>query len=353
MTMAHDPLISFVRYARNDGYAPNYIDRMNLTTKTLVRQAEHYRVPIEILIVEWNPPADKPRLHTVLDGAAGADFATVRIITVPPSVHSKVKGAALKGLHPARALNVGYRRAHGKFVTPFSSDSFLTNAVFEYAATVGFQDQKIYRLDRFDVAPSVLKQATTMAAGEGALIELCAANTVGHHAPQDTEMAKPLGLRHLHTNAAGDFLLMSKTMWHTQRGQIENCDVTCLDTDSLALHAAAAGGGTEIRLDDSCRLYKIIHGNMSHKRVKPVWSVWAKTLSALIRTLTSSTQKRAYLRGLVDIPRRKLEGLPGSYASFERNFYLRARRWASDKKPVKLNSETWGLGGVDLDEISF
>jgi len=350
MSAQKTPLITFVRYARNDGYAPNYELRLNLSNDVLIRQAEQYQVPIEILIVEWNPPADRPPLRHILDTPTASDYATIRIITVPPEFHRGFKGASAKGLHPARALNVGYRRAHGTFVTPFASDSLLSDTVFEYAVQKGFDERHIYRLDRFDIDPEFLEKAQRGTENPSELFELCETYIVNQLSAQDETLSDPLELPRLHTNAAGDFLLMSRSRWHRLQGQPENCDVSCLDTDSITLHAAATYGGQEIRLPESCRLYKIIHGKVNRLRVQPIWNLWSRSLSALIRRFSASTATRAYLRGLVDIPRRSMAGMPGSYVSFEKNFYLKARRWHRDKTEIQLNDDNWGLGNTELHE---
>ena len=49
-------------------------------------------------------------------------------------------------------------------------------------------------------------------------------------------------IRDLHTNACGDFLLMSRKMWHTVRGFPLDNTVLSLDCNSLIMHAAAALG---------------------------------------------------------------------------------------------------------------
>jgi len=352
MSDAPQPLITFVRYARNDGYAPNYERRLNLSVAVLIQQAEKYKIPVEILVVEWNPPTDRPSLASVLIGAGASHYATVRVVTVPPQYHQGFKGADAKGLHPARALNVGYRRARGIFATPFASDSLLSEAVFQYVAAEGLDGKNIYRLDRFDLSPDFLDKADQIvkSCNNKALKELCESQTINRHGAQDETLCDPLGLPRLHTNAAGDFLLMSRERWRALRGQPEDTDITCLDTDCITLHGAATHGGDEVRLPNDCRVYKISHGKVNHKNVTPVWNIWARGLSALFRLMTSCPAQRAYLRGLFDIPRRRLVHLPGTFPSFERNFYLKARHWHKKGKPVHLNSRNWGLGGVDLQE---
>ena len=79
-------------------------------------------------------------------------------------------------------------------------------------------------------------------------------------------------IRDLHTNACGDFLLMSRTMWRTVRGFPLDNTVLSLDCDSLIMHAAVALGSHEIRLPPSCRIFKGRHERLFTNRISYVWT---------------------------------------------------------------------------------
>lgn len=344
-----DPLVTFVMYARNDGYTSDFVARMRLSIMVLQAQASHHRVTIEILIVEWNPPADRSSLKDALNLAPTDDFSVVRIVTVPPEEHARCKLASAKGMNPARALNVGYRRASGQFVTPKSSDSFLSDEVFAFLVDTPLDMSKVYRLNRYDIKPAALDVICAAAVNEGeAVLPDLAPYVIGCHTPQDSELAEPLGLLPLHTNAAGDFFLMARSKWHSMRGYREETDVLCLDADSIALHATVSHDLQEIRLPEDCKLYKPVHGNMGVERIKPDWTLYARAISGMARLVGRSAKSRAIIRGIFDVPRRKLNGIEGNHVSFERNFFLRVRGWPKRNRPVVLNGPNWGLADRQL-----
>jgi hypothetical protein len=344
------PLITFVKYARNDGYTPDFLGRMELAISVLARQAIHYQVAIEILIVEWNPPLDHSPLKDAIKIDQTSEFVSVRFIRVPPEEHARCALSNAKGMHPARALNVGYRRARGKFVTPKSSDSFLSDETFEFFASGLLDKGKIYRLTRYDIEPDALAVLQNKKSANGPLNALFKKHVKGCHLPQDDQLSKPLGLPALHTNAAGDFLLMAKEKWCALKGQPEDTDVLCLDTDSITLHAAVTHNLIEERLPDTCRVYKPVHGNMSNSRVALVWNSYSRFISAFARLISRSPRTRAYIRGIFNIPRRQLAGIEGAHASFEKNFFLRVKNWPQQDKPIALNGQDWGLGNKKLEE---
>ena len=67
--MAHPlsaPYLSVVAAARNDDHGGNLLRRLQIFVNALVGQANRHRLPIELVLVEWNPPAES---HRSLAGA--------------------------------------------------------------------------------------------------------------------------------------------------------------------------------------------------------------------------------------------------------------------------------------------
>ena len=344
------PLVSFVGYTRNDGYARHFEKRLQLLARSLADQASRFQITTELLLVEWNPPADQPSVASLLKGCNSGPYFTLRIVTVSAEYHAGIKGADEKGLHPARALNVGYRRAYGQFLSPIASDAILSDDVFSYFNTNGLDDRFVYRLDRIDVDDSVLEGFVPGSSELSDIAQTAKASIQHHHKPLDHDMAFHYGLKSLHTNGCGDFLLMSCAAWHALRGQRENCGVDCLETDSLALHAAVASGLVEKRMPDDCVVYKLAHGKMFRLKTGPYRPPIRRFVEKLVNGGIPHRPTRALVRGVLNVPRRKIDGLSEHFASFERNFVLKARWWAWRKKQVQLNSENWGLAGVELPD---
>src|SRR5579862_4475248 len=108
--MNTSPYVSFVTWGRNDGYTPDYLRRVNRATTCLASQLERAGVDAEIIIVEWNPVADRPLLLESLRVPRRLQHVTVRGFVVGPQYHVGHAGAGERGIHVGEAANVGIRR---------------------------------------------------------------------------------------------------------------------------------------------------------------------------------------------------------------------------------------------------
>ena len=156
-------------------------------------------------------------------------------------------------------------------------------------------------------------------------------------------------MRDLHTNACGDFTLMTDAHWHIVRGHPIDTTGISLDLDSLVMHAAAANGVREVRWPSSCRLFKPSHRAISTARVKQVWRPWQRRLDRFLADKLSEVT--AYrMRTLFDYPRRTVAGAQSILGpSFERNLVRVARRWADGGRYIPTQPENWGLADVALE----
>jgi hypothetical protein len=332
-------------FARNDGYGHDGTARLQHSMDTLWQQLNDFRLDAEILLVEWNPPAGAAPLADVLRIPGEVGSVSLRVITVPAHFHARYRGHTAKGMHVAAAFNVGLRRAQGEFVLPKPSDVYFTDQVLERIAKRILDRRSLYRVDRFDVDSSAV---TYLGSDRDRFFEKCGAHVVQRHTPLD--MQEYFETRKLHTNACGDFSLMSRELWFEVRGWYEGESVASLDVDSLAVHGAAACGAKEEVWTERCRVYQLIPGSITIHRVQQTFrphEEWIESIAA--RTL--SIRGRTKIRMLLDFPRRTVKGLPGTHPSFERSFLRRAQRWAVGNKPFYLNTTRWGLAGESLPEI--
>jgi len=83
-TAASGPYLSVVATARNDDHGGNPLYRMQLFVDGLIAQCDRHRLPAELVLVEWNPPTDRPRLAEVLRWPESDGWCRVRIVEVPP-----------------------------------------------------------------------------------------------------------------------------------------------------------------------------------------------------------------------------------------------------------------------------
>jgi hypothetical protein len=150
-----EPYLSVVVTARNDDHGGNPLYRMQAFVDSLLRQCESHRLPSELIIVEWNPPEDRPCLVDVLSWPETTEWCAVRIIEVPHEMHSRLEHAESLPLFQMIAKNVGIRRARGLFVLATNIDLLFDDALIRRIASRRLQEARLYRVDRFDVPSTI------------------------------------------------------------------------------------------------------------------------------------------------------------------------------------------------------
>jgi hypothetical protein len=339
------PYVSFVSYFRNDSYTSDFDLRVKRATNFLVRQLQRAAIESELILVEWNPPLDRPLIIDSLGPLPQGDCVQVRGVIVGQEHHQKFAGSQEWGMNPAAAANVGLRRAQGRFVSPKASDTYLSDEIIGTIARRDLHENALYRCDRCDVTLSA-KDLLELP-DERLLTRLESLDSTRYsrvpHPPQ-------WYIRELHTNACGDFLLMSRKMWHTVRGFPLDNTVLSLDCDSLIMHAAVALGSHEICLPAGCRIFKGRHARLFTNRITHVWT---PVQSAVDRVMTNFRWWRlqTIARSAFDYPKRKVTGVESVLApSIERNFVRPAEQWAHGIVPKITQPENWGLADEPLEE---
>ena len=343
--MNAQPYVTFVSYFRNDGYTNDFDLRVKRATRFLVRQLQRAGVDAELVLVEWNPPAGDTLLIDSLGPLPQGGCVQVRGIVVGETHHLKFRGAREWGMNPAAAANVGLRRATGRFVSPKAADSYLSDEIVGFLARRDLAANAMYRCDRHDV---VLGTVELREADDAVLLRRLQSleSTPHDHMPPPPHWH----IRDLHTNACGDFLLMSGSLWHTLRGFPLDDTVLSLDCDSMIMHAAAALGVREVCLPPACRVYKGTHARLFSNRITQVFSPWQAMVDnglARLRWWRLQTLSRGYF----DYPKRKVRGVEGVLApSIERHFVMPAEQWTKGAAPELDQPESWGLGDQALEE---
>lgn len=147
------PYISVVVAARNDDHGGNMLGRMRCMLDSWIKQAEALGLSSEIIIVEWNPPAEHPRLRESLSWpATPSKHCEIRIFEVPWEIHAGLGNASAIPLHQMIAKNVGIRRAHGRFVLATNLDIIFSADLMKFLAERRLEQGVMYRMDRHDVA---------------------------------------------------------------------------------------------------------------------------------------------------------------------------------------------------------
>ena len=154
------PYISLIVAARNDNHGGNMLTRMQAFLNAWLGQAKRYGLPSEIIIVEWNPPPNRPKLIDVLHWPADTHPCEVRFIEVPPEVHGRFKNADAIPLHQMIAKNTGIRRARGEFVLATNLDIIFSPELMRFLAERRLERRTLYRIDRHDVASDIPNSAS-------------------------------------------------------------------------------------------------------------------------------------------------------------------------------------------------
>lgn len=277
--------LSIVATTRNDNHGGDLLKRTQAFINSVYVQAKKFRFPVELIIVEWNPPADKPLLKDVLNQPPKDVPVSLRIIVVPKEVHATYRFSDALPLYQMIAKNVGIRRAKGEFVLCTNIDILFSDESFKMFAARNFRSGKFYRANRCDIPREVMQHDSLdeqlKYAKKNIIRRL--GNTPGHEALRGPSfiftfpnVAKLLNSmlvwvwRITHPGqfahfvidfmACGDFTLMSKEDWMKIDGYAE-LDMYSIHVDSMGLWSACALGMEQVIFPPKACVYHIDHDN--------------------------------------------------------------------------------------------
>lgn len=258
-----NPYLSIVVISRNDDHDITLLKRMRIFYTNLLFQLEKYKLPSELIIVEWNPPKKKPPLAKILPMTEKHQYSTVKIITVPNFLHKRFKYSNVLGLYQFIAKNVGIRRAKGKFILATNIDILFSNEVIEYLSKKKLEKDILLRSIRFDI-PSSINEIWTISKR----LRFCKKNAYNAYLPQnDTsklnfieKIFKKRYSEEVFTNACGDFTLLSKETWNMLRGYPE-FPLHGVKIDGLLVYQAYFAGNKHEILPATACVYHIEHEN--------------------------------------------------------------------------------------------
>jgi hypothetical protein len=146
--------LSVVATSRNDNHGGYLTHRMQHFVDGFVAQCRRHNLRAELLLVEWNPPADRKPLAEELKWPADLGPCEIRIVTVPREVHAQIPHGDKLPLFQMIAKNVGIRRARGRFVLVTNIDILFSDAVVQFMRDE-LREGCLYRADRYDVPTEV------------------------------------------------------------------------------------------------------------------------------------------------------------------------------------------------------
>ncbi|MCC6370850.1 MAG: hypothetical protein IT236_07595 [Bacteroidia bacterium] len=259
------PYLSIVVASRNDNHGGDMLKRMRVFMRALIHQCNKFKLPCELILVEWNPIPGEKLLHEILPPVNTGDYLTVRYVQVPPELHYQLAFSKQIPLFQMIAKNVGIRRAKAEFVLCTNVDIIFSDEIFARLAKRDLQQNCFYRANRCDV-PNTINEHDSV----DTQLKFCAVNIkkrLGKNAyyanfadttgfmfkyPFFLPLLKFLSkvkaryantlndrLNELDLDACGDFTLMSKNDWIKIQAYPE-LEIYSIHIDSMGILAAAA-----------------------------------------------------------------------------------------------------------------
>jgi len=289
------PYLSVVAASRNDDHGGDPLIRTQIFINNFARQCEKYHLPAELIIVDWNPVPNRPGLAAVLSMPSETSYCGARVITVPSALHQRLKYADKLPFFQMIAKNVGIRRARGNFILATNIDIVFSDELMQFIARQKLNPKKLYRVDRYDMqsglSPDLNLDETLAYAwanpirsnrryepislvqhlyGNEPSKRRCIPDAVFHGAVDGVEVVqeddvwqvrpgRSVNMSHLHTNACGDFTLLSLDGWEAIHGYPE-FEAFSFNIDSMGFVAAHYAGYEEVSLLPPCVCFHIEHG---------------------------------------------------------------------------------------------
>jgi hypothetical protein len=195
--------LSIVITGRNDSYDGNFLERMSLALAN-----NFTRLPLaEFIVVEWNPVKDRPLLCEELRTIFGD---RIRYIIVDPKYHSEYCTIIGCDLLEFPAKNCGIRRASKDFILCTNSDVVFSPVLVNNL--INLQRNKVYRASRVDIDKTCLD--------------------IRFPIPEE----KIIKCYDKLTDAAGDFTLLHRDLWHKIKGYSEMFPSQRIHKDAWLIH---------------------------------------------------------------------------------------------------------------------
>ena len=208
------PYVSVVVTSRNDGHGGDPLARLQAFVNTFDAQCRRFGLDAELIVVEWNPPPERPRLHQVVRPPEGCAFP-LRFIEVPKPLHERLPRASVLPLFQMIGKNAGIRRACGRFVLATNIDIIFSNELVELFASGMLRPGVMYRVDRHDIESDYPVEAAL-----GDQLAYCQTHHLRVHRSSGTYPVDPLG--HLLPLIPDVFDAPSVTIgdgWHMREGE--------------------------------------------------------------------------------------------------------------------------------------
>ncbi|MBK8659430.1 MAG: hypothetical protein IPN22_11325 [Bacteroidetes bacterium] len=259
---------------------------MELFVKGLIYQFNKYKVPAELLVIDWNPAPDCKPLCEILPKPVNGDFLCIRYITVPPAIHQQYRFSKVLPLYQMIAKNVGIRRASADYILCTNVDLLFSDPLMQIMSNQQFVKDTFYRANRKDVSSRIYDFQTVE--NQLSFAKYNVIRTLGKNSAylnihtnlpslfyscglakflnfvfdivQGYRNSEQVEIEKLDTVGCGDFTLMHRNAWEAIAGYPE-LDFYSIHIDTMALIAAKSLGLKQVIFPTEACTYHIEHTN--------------------------------------------------------------------------------------------
>ena len=139
---------SFIVASRNDNHGGNMKEKNQFFINRWAYSVKKFDINCELIIVDWNSP--KKLRHTLIIPKLNKN-QSIKIIEVPNKIHKKFNNNKKLNMFQMIAKNVGARRAAGKYLILTNIDIIFSNNLLEFLKNKQLNENCIYRVDRYDI----------------------------------------------------------------------------------------------------------------------------------------------------------------------------------------------------------
>jgi hypothetical protein len=350
MTDKPFPYLTMITPSRNDNYGGNMLARLQFTIDILFEQINRHKLEAELIIIDWNPPKNRPTLKQALSFPEHSEFLTIRILEVSEEIHQKVSSSS-SPINVIFADNAAIYRARGKFSVLRVSDIIWSEELLSFLSKKELEPDTCYRLTRCDIDHGILNHPQWSVKEK---LAFCKAsirarmNKIKYYIP---------GLPDLKLNSDGDFQLMSTSNLKKLHGYKEARDGDVLNADGLMVFCAYVAGIKDNILKD-IYIYKIGHKESYNHRVFesiiPFYKYINKYITSYLPADFSGTFiKLMRMSGLTRLfYDNKVTLINGVPQATKADYYNLCRKIANKEMSHVLNGPDWGLQNEDIIEYS-
>ncbi len=168
--------LSIILTSRNDDHGEKPLQRLQAMIDNIAYHSARLKPQWELVLVEWNPPADRPCLADVLKFPEPNPSLQITIVKVPSEFHNTLRHAEKLPLFQMIAKNAGAAKALGKHFLFTNIDIIFSHSMANFLADIPSVKGVYYRTDRLDIASDF-----SVAEGPESLLKWAKSHQIRHN----------------------------------------------------------------------------------------------------------------------------------------------------------------------------